>query len=161
MDLEALKKEYAEQDNRSTAFPIYVQVQEKHCIGVLASGYGARCPFGDGEEVTEYRHSDFEGTYREYDELIKEMEDYYSSSKEFEAEQENIEEVNMGYIWVPVEFFLTIKGAEEYMKANAHNHGELRTYVSHFERRNFEMRELLETLGFKTNDYESTARTGD
>lgn len=57
---------------------------------------------------------------------------------------------NVGYIWTPVEFFLTIKGAEQYMRANSHNHGKLRTYVHWFERRNFEMRGLLEAIGFKT-----------
>jgi hypothetical protein len=36
------------------------------------------------------------------------------------------------------------------MKANAHNHGKLRTYVGYFERRNFEMRWLLEQIGLKT-----------
>ncbi len=38
------------------------------------------------------------------------------------------------------------------MKANAHNHGKLRTYVKHFERRNFEMRGLLKEIGFKMED---------
>jgi len=38
------------------------------------------------------------------------------------------------------------------MKANAHNHGKLRTYVHWFERRNFEMRELLEEIGFKVKE---------
>ena len=37
-------------------------------------------------------------------------------------------------------------------EANAHNHGKLRTYVHHFERRNYEMRTLLKELGFKTED---------
>lgn len=74
-------------------------------------------------------------------------------TEEFQGEElkkaiENIEELNVGYLWLDVEFFLTIKGAEEYIKANAHNHEKLRTYVSHFERRNFEMRKLLDILGF-------------
>ena len=117
--LEELKKEYETQDNRATAYPIYVTIQELVCIGVMADGYGVNCPYGDGETRTE------------------------------KIGEEDSETALMGYIWVDREFFLTIKGAEEYMKANAHNHGKLRTYVHHFERRNFEMVGLLKELGFK------------
>lgn len=124
MTIEALKKEYAKQDNRSTAFPIFVTVQELVCVGVIADGYSVHCPYGDGEERIETVDED---------------------------DPERKRKLNMGYIWVDREWFLTIKGAKEYMKANAHNHGKLRTYVHHFERRNFEMRELLENLGFKTS----------
>ena len=51
-----------------------------------------------------------------------------------------------------IEFFLTIRGAEEFIKADKHNHGKLRTYVKHFNRRNYEMRNLLEEIGFKIKD---------
>lgn len=149
MNIEELKKEYAEQDNRCTAYPIYVMVQELVCIGVMADGYSVNCPFGDGETEIEYRHSDFEGTYKEKVELLHDMQDYYGNAEEVDNETDNIKSLNVGYIWHPVEFFLTIKGADIYIKANKHNHGKLRTYVSHFERRNFEMRGLLEELGFK------------
>ena len=120
MNLEELKQEYATQDNRATAYPIYVTVQELICIGVVAEGYSPNCPYGDGEVKIE--------------------------------KNEEGEKKCMGYIWHPVEFFLTIKGAKEYMKCNAHNHGKLRTYVHHMERRNFEMREFFQELGFKTSD---------
>ena len=109
-------------NNRITAFPIYVTVQEKFCIGVIADDYSAICPYVDGETRHERRSDANDGE----------------------------KEVKMGYIWIDREFFLTIKGAEEYMEANAHNHGKLRTYVHHFERRNFEMNGLLENLGFRT-----------
>ena len=151
MKIEELKKEYAEQDNRMTAFPIYVTVQERFCIGVVADGYSVCCPYGDGETKIEYQiNSDGDPdnceTREQAIDLLKEQFD----GKELEDAIANIQELNIGYIWHPVEFFLTIKGAEEYMKANAHNHGKLRTYVHHFERRNFEMRGLLKELGFKT-----------
>lgn len=35
-ELEALRKEYATQDNRATAYPIYITVQELVCIGIIA-----------------------------------------------------------------------------------------------------------------------------
>jgi len=156
MEIEVLKKEYAEQDNRYTAYPIYVTVQELVCIGVMADGYSVNCPYGDGETRIEYRHPEHEETYEDEKELIK----YITESGEesgFDTDEiddviNEIESINVGYIWTPVEFFLTIKGAEQYMRANSHNHGKLRTYVHWFERRNFEMRGLLEALGFKTND---------
>lgn len=144
--LENLKKEYATQDNRSTAFPIYVSVQEKFCVGIIADGYSVSCPFGDGETITKYGHPDFmEDSFDNKDALVKVLKE-----EGRENEVDDIIDYQLGYIWHPVEFFLTIKGAEEYMKANAHNHGKLRTYVHHFERRNFEMRTLLKELGFKT-----------
>ncbi|MFA7706630.1 MAG: hypothetical protein WCX91_05980 [Candidatus Omnitrophota bacterium] len=153
MNLEELKLEYAGQDNRCTAFPIYVTVQELFCVGVMMDGYTANCPHGDGETKTEYRINndgdpDVCETREQAIDLLKEQ----FEGKELEEAIENIEELNVGYIWIDVEFFLTIKGAEEYMKANAHNHEKLRTYVKHFERRNFEMRGLLKELGFKNED---------
>ena len=152
MNIEELKKEYAEQDNRATAYPIYVMVQELVCIGVMADGYSVNCPFGDGKTITKYRlkDGDFEAPDFNSEEELKK---YYKEEIDYgEVKDREIQEYQLGYIWHPVEFFLTIKGAEQYMKSNAHNHGKLRTYVSWFERRNYEMRELLEEIGFKVKD---------
>ena len=152
MNIEELKKEYASQDNRCTAYPIYITVQELICVGIMADGYSVS---GDGENKIEYRINgdgdpDVCDTKEEAIRLLTEQ--FEDDPVSLGEAIENIEELNVGYLWVDVEFFLTIKGAEEYMKANAHNHGKLRTYVKHFERRNFEMRELLTELGFKTKD---------
>ncbi len=131
MTTKELKEEYAKQNSRGTAYPIYVTVQELFCIGVMANGYSVNCPYGDGVMKQEHNCEGCDGNC--------------------DDDREHCEEdVNMGYIWNPVEFFLTIKGAEEYMKANSHNHGKLRTYVHYFERRNFEMRGLLKELGFRS-----------
>ena len=127
MNIKDLREEYQKQDNRATAYPIYVTVQELVSIGVIADGYSVNCPYGDGETRTEKRY-------------------------EPDENEVDVEDVQVGYIWVDREWFLTIKGAEEYVKANRHNHGKLRTYVHHFERRNFEMRELLKGLHFKIRD---------
>jgi len=76
--------------------------------------------------------------------------DYPCFKDEINEEPEHcIEDVPCGYIWHPVEFFLTIKGAEEYIKCNQHNHGKLRRYIACFGRRNYEMRELLNEIGLK------------
>ena len=150
MNIEELKKEYTEQDNAFTAYPTYVQVQELRGVGVLADGYSASCPFGDDEIETKYSHSEYEGWWDSKGELVKKIQE--DSPEKWKGMVYDIEELNVGYIWHPVEFFLTIKGAKEYMKTNSHNHGRLRTYIMHFERRNFEMRGLLKELGFKTED---------
>ena len=152
MDLKKLKQEYSNQGNRMTAYPIYVMVQELVCIGVMADGYTVNCPYGDGVTKTEYKHNALEESYETEHDISEAISEYYADLNEAEKEFKNIEEINVGYIWHPVEFFLTIKGAEEYMKANKHNHGKLRTYVDHFERRNFEMRGLLEETGFKVKE---------
>jgi hypothetical protein len=75
MNIEELKKEYAEQDNRLTAFPIYVSVQELHCVGVMADGYSAVCPYGDGETRVEYKinadgEPDCFDTYAEAEQML-------------------------------------------------------------------------------------------
>lgn len=154
MKLEQLKEEYANQDNRGTAYPIYVMVQELVCIGVMADGYSVNCPYGDGITKTEYvinydSEPDWVDSLEEAKEMLREQYADDDKEEELRIAIENIQEINVGYIWHPVEVFLTIKGAKEYMQANKHNHGKLRTYVSHFERRNFEMRELLEEIGLK------------
>ena len=143
--LAALRKEYAEQDNRCTAYPIFVSVQELHCVGPMKEGYGASCPYGDDQTKTVYRFEDFEGEYQTKEEIIKFLKE---DGREDEAHK--IEEFQLGYIWHSIQFFLTIKGAEAYIKANKHNHGELRTYVHYIALRNYEMRELLENIDFKT-----------
>jgi len=140
MNIEELKQEYATQNNRATAYPTYVIVQELVCIGIIAEGCSECCPYGDGEIRLEHDCDDC-GHYPCWDE------------DHGQEEPDHCEyDVRCGYIWHPVEFFLTIKGAEEYMKHDAHNHGRLRTYVHHFHRRNYEMRGLLKEMGFKTND---------
>jgi len=139
MDIEELKKEYATQDNRATAYPIYVQVQELICIGVIADGYSVLCPFGDGEERLEHDCDSCDNPCFDEDSMETEPDCCVNDRL-------------IGYIWHPVEFFLTTKGAEEYIDANKHNHGKLRIYIDHFDRRNYEMRDFLRTIGFKVVD---------
>lgn len=155
MDLSKLREEYATQDNRGTASPLYVQVQELRCVGVMASGYSASCPFGDDETKTEYMiNCDSEpDSFESHEDAVDSLKEQYEGDEENLQEAiDDIQELTVGYVWHPVEFFLTIKGAEEYMNANKHNHGKLRTYVCCFERRNYEMRELLSQIRFKSKD---------
>jgi len=138
MDIEKLKQEYKTQDNRATAFPLYVQVQELVCIGVIEEGYSVICPYGDGEIKYEHNCENCNHNTPCYDDGFPEEEpEHCDNDKQF------------GYIWHTVEFFLTLKGAEEYIKAVQHNHGKLRTYIDCFSRSNCEMRDFLKELGFK------------
>lgn len=134
MNIEELKKEYETQDNLATAWPIYFTVQELVPVGVIADGYSP-CLEGEVREEFSCENCNTYCTYADEgivpDKCPKDM------------------EVRVGYIWVDREFFLTRKGAEEFQKANKHNMGETRIYCKHFDRRNFEMIELLNTLGFK------------
>jgi len=135
MNIDELKKEYAEQDNRATAYPTYVTVQELQFVGVIADDYSVS---GDGIEKRE--HS-CEG-----------CKNYPCWNEESEEEPKHCDEdIQCGYMWIDVEPFLTIKGAEEYIKLNGHNLNKPRIYVKHFNNRNIEMNNLLKELGFKTN----------
>ena len=147
--LDELRLEYKMQDNRATAYPIYVTVQELVYVGVMADDCGVYCPYGDGETAISYRHPDFEDLYENESDLIEEMHTYYEDKDKVASEMSNIESLDIGYIWVDREFFLTIKGAEEYIKANGHNLGKTRTYVHHFSYRNKEMNKLFDELGLR------------
>lgn len=135
--IEDFKKEYETQDNLATAWPIYFTVQELVPIGVIAEGYS---PCQDGEVREEFS-----------------CENCNTCSSNCTYANEGVvpdkcpkdKEVRVGYIWIDREFFLTSKGAKEFQDSNRHNMGETRVYCKHFDRRNFEMTELLETLGFK------------
>jgi hypothetical protein len=146
--LKELKEEYETQDNCATAYPIFVTVQEKHCIGVLEENHSTVCPYGDGDTEIKYTHEDLEHDYDTEEDCFKELQNAIGPH-EAEYEKDNIIEQNLGYIWVDREWFLTLKAAKQFMKNNSHHLGTSRTYTHHFNRRNFEMRELLENINFK------------
>lgn len=128
--LENLKKEYLTQDNRMTAYPLYVTVQDLVAVGVIDEDYGLCSE--DGEII---------------EETPCEICDKYC--EEDEDKERCDKKVRVGYIYKDIEFFLTIKGAEKYIKADRHHLFKPRTYVHWFNYRNFEMREFLKVLGFE------------
>ncbi len=136
--MRALRKEYATQDSCGTAYPFYVTVQEYQCVGVIEDDYS---PNGcDAGIVMEHccETCEHDPCYDEDD-----------GGKEPEHCDQDL---RVGYAWIPVEFFLTVKGAREYMRLNSHNHGKLRPYIKWFEYRNHEMRNLLKDVGIKADD---------
>ena len=136
--MEELIRNYREQDNVFTAPNIYIEVQERHCVGVMADGFSPSCKYGDGEtnQVFCSPGHDIYG-YESLDELLAENPD---------VSEDEIEEHSIGYIWVPIQFFLARKGALDYIERDKHNHGELRIYVNRFSDRNVEMNKLINFL---------------
>ena len=145
--LKELKEEYETQDNRSTAYPIFVTVQERHCVGVLEENHSVSCPYGDGKTKYVYTHEDLDEDYDSEEECFKALKEWVGDTESYD--RSDIKEQCLGYIWVDKEWFLTVKGAEEYINCDKHNLGETRSYVHYFNRRNFEMRKLLEDINFK------------
>lgn len=147
-DITRIVKRYYEQDNMGTAYPIYIAVQELKFVGVIADEYEAwGC---DAETNTEYRHHNFDGCKpsKNKQELIDDIKEYYEleDEKTINNAIDEIEEIRCGYVWQDIEFFLTDEGADEFIKSDGHNHGQLRKYVKHINRRNFEMREVLNSI---------------
>lgn len=149
--LKQLQREYAIQDNRGTAFPIYVTVQELKRICIVDAEY-VNC--SDSEIISKWLLDCSSDEHNSYEEAVSVCEEMYIYPFDEEVDEiiEAIERIEVLYMWTDVEFFLTIKAAEDFMKSNAHNMGRTRTYVKHFHRRNFEMRELLKLTGFRTED---------
>ena len=105
MDIKELKKEYATQDNRSTAYPIYVTVQELFCVGVIADGYSVNCPCGDGKTITKYRLEDGDCDAPEFDSEEELIKYYKENDNERRVRYIDIQEYQLGYIWIDVEFY--------------------------------------------------------
>lgn len=145
--MEQILKNYKEQDRCGTADYIYIEVQERFCVGVIKDGHDVKCPYGDGETKKVYCAGDL--VYEDYEELLDDIRADgcgYDENRMILQTLE-VEELNFGYIWIPVQFFLTRQGAEEYIRANKHNHkGELRIYVNRFSDRNFEMNKVMDYL---------------
>jgi hypothetical protein len=147
--MEALKGRYATQDNRGTAWPIYVTVQELTWVGMSEEDTGG---FGDGEVVTKYDHpNNDEGLWETREEVEAWLKDSEGLVEGEELEEEKLEVIERHclYVWKDVEFFLTIAAAEEFMITNKHNMGKTRTYVKHFNSRNREMTRLTKEIGLR------------
>jgi hypothetical protein len=152
MKIEEIKKQYSEQNNACTAYPIYIVVQELQFICVLDDSYGHN---RDGEIRFEYSYEDWEDApFKSKGDAVESILEHYGEETASIKNKmiSSIEEFPCLYLWVDVEYFLTRNGAEEYLKMNQHNLGKTRTYVRHFSRRNHEMRFLLDHMGFKTED---------
>lgn len=152
-NIEALRQEYETQDNAHTGYPIYWLVQEQCCIGRIEDGCSA-CGSSDTETRKYWSRPDDEEQFESRAEAIDSFVDDYKNAKELAVEISKIESYWLGYAWFPVTFCFTKEGAEDYMRREAHNHGRLRMCVEHVPRRNYELRGVMEHVGFKMNDHE-------
>jgi len=152
MNINEIREEYKTQDNRCTAYPIYVTVQSLICAGIMDESYGC---YGESKIKYEYGHPDWdEAPFKSKDDAAEWVRESFEAEDADEiADQLNkIVEFPMLYIWTDEQVFLTIKGAEDYIARNRHNLQEVRTYVKHFSDRNLEMREVLNSIDFKIKD---------
>lgn len=145
--LDQLKEEYATQNNRATAYPLYVTVQELQFVCIFDDSYGH---YHDGVIKCKYNYEDSDSDWFDSkDECIEHIKEY-SDREHWDSIIESIDEFICLYLWIDIEVFLTIDGAAEFMNINSHNLGETRTYVKHFNHKNYEMRKMLQEVGFKT-----------
>jgi hypothetical protein len=178
-----LQQEYYDQDSAFPKTLFIVEVQEKRCVGVMEDGATSLNSY---DSITAIKWS-YEGDEGEgFDDLEECVRSYLATSSDIakfsEAEIEKevralvkqiswissfddtckIKSYNMGYIWYPVEFCFTLKAAQKYMKANAHNHGKLRTWIRPVAWRNWELIDAMEFLGLKNKveDIHSKKRGG-
>jgi hypothetical protein len=109
-----LATEVATQDNRGTSFPCFT-VQEKEEI------VGVDCDYNPN---VDYRYLEEGDEVEPADEAESEL------WSEGEFGERDIEGLYVATRWQNVAFFLTQKGADEFIAQNHHNHGTLRVYVA-------------------------------
>jgi hypothetical protein len=131
--LKELVAETNSQDNAGTAYPIIVLVQELKPIGVMNDDYKLAC---DGITI---------------EDPSEECRFCTGIGDECNPDDCPLDNNRMGYAWVTVTFCFTVKGAEDYFKANGHNHGELRTFIDHISDRNVELQNICKELKIKSD----------
>ena len=137
-----LKKRILENDNRCTAQPYLLLLQEKEWH-VVEEGYGYNT-----KEVFVERIS---GDCRQKDSLA-ELIDYWNDGLEDDekinewVEDEHYTRHFMEYSWNTVNVFLTDQGYQEHLKLNKHNLREHRTFGIHAFR-NPEFEEVFKMIG--------------
>lgn len=136
LSVQELKRRIENNDNRCTAKPYLLLLQEKRRF-VSKEGYnleteviyietvsGDNLEFKTMEELTSFLNEDVE---------VKPI------------EGENYKILEMGHYWETTNVFLTDQGYQDHLQENGHNLGEHRTYGIHAFRNN-EIKSLMEVL---------------
>lgn len=111
LTFQELKKRIAENDNRFTAIPYLLLLQErKEYVAHDEYNWNARTEYVFNENSEFHSENKYE--------LVKELLRYGYSK---EIIKDGITEYQMGYYWNTVNVFLTDKGYEDHMKQNGHN----------------------------------------
>lgn len=141
-----LKKRITENDNRLTAFPYLLLLQEKREY-VTKEGYGHDTKVVYVENIS--------GDYHQ-EESLSALEDWWNDGLEEDekvtewVEGENYEKHTVGYYWETVNVFLTDEGYKDHLAKNRHNLREHRTYGIHAFR-NEEIDEVYKLIGIERN----------
>lgn len=149
--MKELINEYVNQDNACTAYPIYVALQELQFVCIFDESYGTN---SQGVIKYHYTYEDQEGWSDSKEECVDQLIEYMKGCTQEEIDRaiNNINEFACFYMWIDIEYFLTKKGAENYLKLDRHNLGRTRTYIKHFSNRNKEMRKVLDFCGLPICD---------
>ncbi len=110
-------KRYKNQDNRCTAFPIYIKLQSAEMVPVHENS--------DYDEL-KYYHPEFsDGSYFDSkSDLIKYLKENDYTEKQIKENLLSLEEVPLKKVWVDRNIFFTIDGYNEHLRLNKHNYGE-------------------------------------
>ena len=137
-----LKERILRNDNRMTAFPYLILLQEKERY-VTKDGYGYDTEIVYVETIS--------GDYNEA-KTLGGLIDWWNDGLDEDEKRTEWKEGKdyvkhtMGYYWRTVNVFFTDKGVQEHLDKNKHNLREYRTYGIHAFR-NDEMDEVYELLG--------------
>lgn len=131
-------KEYHNQDPRCTAMPYIVEVQQEKFFGIVSDDtLVSSC---DGEIKTTYTCKDFMG---EEFETEQELKDFIADEYSQIIDDDDIDEIRLGYVWHPVAIFFTVKEAEKFINGRA----SFRTWIRHIDSQETEMVELMKLGG--------------
>lgn len=125
MEFDELKSRIQQNDNRCTALPYLLLLQEKR-------KYIAHPEYAHDAETIYVEHLTGDYHRESSEEAMKAWgRSYYGEDHEELELDKDYEKFQEGYYWHTVNVFLTDKGYEEHMELNRHNIGEHRTFGIH------------------------------
>lgn len=125
MEMKDIAQEMKTQDNRATARPYIIVLQERQSIVV---------PEGHGGDVLQYwsgRDCESFDSMEEFERVCLENE---IEGEEKEKYKNSLEPYWLKYYWEDKNWFFTYKGYERHLELNRHNYGKIRNYVKYVHR---------------------------
>lgn len=141
--LKEFMQEYVSQDNRATAFPYVVHVQDLvQYVSPIGMNNNEDVPYSKPlYEFKKFKDGEYY-TLEEIDDVILGLREENAEDDAYEYEES---EYQYSYKYVAVETFFTVKAANEWITANIHNLNKPRTFIQ-AGHRNFEMKDLFKSL---------------
>ena len=158
MDINKLREEYNNQDNRGTRWPIKVLVKSLEEVGILENYNDVQ--YDKIEAV--YSHPTYHPSWSDdvvkvSDAITTKMDDEYNCTTldKMVAYEIDCEIIHKYRVWayreVKASPFLTVKAAKEYIERDAKNLFEPKHHIDCISLENHEMIALMEELGLKTS----------